>query len=342
MRMFKNVYGLDLGTYEIKIYDKRRDRIRRTKNVIAIQDEKEIFAIGNEAYTMYEKAPENIQVLFPMHNGVIARFDEMQYLLHAVLKREGMRLNGAEYVIAVPTDVTEVQKKAFYDLVCHSAARAKKVRIVERAIADALGMGIDVFKAKGLFFANLGAETTELSVLSRGGLIMSRLLPVGGRNLDDAVTASVRHNKEFLIGRMTAEQLRCRSGVLGKANPKRLAAAGRDLTVGMPGTEAISVGLIRAASRNFLSDIVREIENMMDRTPPDIRREITKNGIYLTGGVAALQGLSEYLMECMGLPVTVDKNPQLCTVNGLRAIILDKYYRDLTYTMSDEDYRWLK
>ena len=265
MRMFKNVYGLDLGTYEIKIYDKRRDRIRRTKNVIAIQDEKEIFAIGNEAYTMYEKAPENIQVLFPMHNGVIARFDEMQYLLHAVLKREGMRLNGAEYVIAVPTDVTEVQKKAFYDLVCHSAARAKKVRIVERAIADALGMGIDVFKAKGLFFANLGAETTELSVLSRGGLIMSRLLPVGGRNLDDAVTASVRHNKEFLIGRMTAEQLRCRSGVLGKANPKRLAAAGRDLTVGMPGTEAISVGLIRAVSRNFLSDIVREIENMMDR-----------------------------------------------------------------------------
>ena len=103
--MFRNIYGLDLGTYEIKIYDKRRDRIRSAKNVIAIRDEKDIFAVGNAAYAMYEKAPENIQVVFPMHHGVIARFHEMQYLLCALLKREGRYPNGAEYVIAAPTDV---------------------------------------------------------------------------------------------------------------------------------------------------------------------------------------------------------------------------------------------
>ena len=111
--MFRNIYGLDLGTYEIKIYDKRRDRIRSAKNVIAIRDEKDIFAVGNAAYAMYEKAPENIQVVFPMHHGVIARFHEMQYLLRALLKRVGRYPNGAEYVIAAPTDVTEVEKKAF-------------------------------------------------------------------------------------------------------------------------------------------------------------------------------------------------------------------------------------
>lgn len=152
--MFRNIYGLDLGTYEIKIYDKRRDRIRSAKNVIAIRDEKDIFAVGNAAYAMYEKAPENIQVVFPMHHGVIARFHEMQYLLRALLKREGRYPNGAEYVIAAPTDVTEVEKKAFYDLVHHSAARAKTVRIVDRAIADAVGIGLDVFSAKGIFVVN--------------------------------------------------------------------------------------------------------------------------------------------------------------------------------------------
>lgn len=212
-RMFRNIYGLDLGTYEIKIYDKRRDRIRSAKNVIAIRDEKDIFAVGNAAYAMYEKAPENIQVVFPMHHGVIACFHEMQYLLCALLKREGRYPNGAEYVIAAPTDVTEVEKKAFYDLVHHSAARAKTVRIVDRAIADAVGMGLDVFSVKGVFVVNFGGETTELSVLSGGKTVLSRLLPVGGAALDEAIVASVRHNKEFLIGRITAEQLRWQCGI---------------------------------------------------------------------------------------------------------------------------------
>ena len=126
--MFRNIYGLDLGTYEIKIYDKRRDRIRSAKNVIAIRDEKDIFAVGNAAYAMYEKAPENIQVVFPMHHGVIARFHEMQYLLCALLKREGRYPNGAEYVIAAPTDVTEVEKKAVEEATY--AAGAREVRFL--------------------------------------------------------------------------------------------------------------------------------------------------------------------------------------------------------------------
>ena len=111
--MARNVYGLDLGTYEIKVFDKKKDRIWREKNVIAMKDKKYIFSVGDEAYDMYEKAPENIQVVFPMKNGVIARFDDMQYLLGNLLGTDRQFVRGAEYVIAVPTDVTEVEKKAF-------------------------------------------------------------------------------------------------------------------------------------------------------------------------------------------------------------------------------------
>ena len=123
-----------------------------------MKDKKYIFSVGDEAYEMYEKAPDNIQVVFPMKNGVIAHFDDMQYLLGNLLQTDRQFMRGSEYVIAVPTDVTEVEKKAFYDLVLHSEARAKSVRIVERGLADAIGFGIDVMKEKGVFVANFGVE----------------------------------------------------------------------------------------------------------------------------------------------------------------------------------------
>ena len=119
--MLGNVYGLDLGTYEIKIFDKKKDRIWREKDAIAMKNKRYVYAAGNEAYEMFEKAPDDILVIFPMKNGVIAHFDDMQYLLGSLLESERRFGRGDEYVVAVPTDVTEVEKKAFYDLVYHSA-----------------------------------------------------------------------------------------------------------------------------------------------------------------------------------------------------------------------------
>ena len=166
--MAGRVYGLDLGTYEIKAFDKKNDRIWREKNAIAMKNKKYIFAVGNEAYDIFEKAPTDIKVVFPMKRGVIAHFDDMQYLLGNLLGTERRSVFGAEYVVAVPTDVTEVEKKAFYDLVLHSEAKAKSVRIVEKGLADAIGSGMDVIGEKGIFVANFGGGTTELSVLSQG------------------------------------------------------------------------------------------------------------------------------------------------------------------------------
>ena len=147
--MARNVYGLDLGSYEIKVYDKKKDTIWKEKDVIALRNEKEIFAVGDEAFSMYEKAPSNIEVVFPMKEGVISRFHDMQFLLQNLLKKDRQFARGSEYVVAVPTDVTEVEKKAFFDLVIHSTARAKEVNIVERGIADAIGMNLDTALTTG-------------------------------------------------------------------------------------------------------------------------------------------------------------------------------------------------
>lgn len=164
----RNVYGLDLGTYEIKVFDLKKNEIWKEKNVIAMKDNTTVFASGNDAFAMYEKAPDNIQVVFPMQGGVIAHFDDMQYLLENLLKKERQFSRGAEYLVAVPTDVTEVEKRAFYDLVSHSSARAKSVRIVERGLADGVGAGLPVDETPGVMVVNIGGGTTELSVLAFG------------------------------------------------------------------------------------------------------------------------------------------------------------------------------
>lgn len=341
--MSRNVYGLDLGTYEIKVFDKKKDRIWREKNVIAMKDKKYIFSVGDSAYEMYEKAPDNIQVVFPMKGGVIAHFDDMQYLLGNLLKTDRQFMRGSEYVIAVPTDVTEVEKKAFYDLVMHSEAKAKSVRIVERGLADAIGFGIDVMQEQGVFIANFGGGTTELSVLSFGGIVLNRLIKTGGEQFDTAIAGLVRHNRDFLIGRLTAERLRREFGVFEQDTSSALSVCGRDLISGVPAQTEIPISLVRAAMKEPLEESVRAIRAMIDRTPPDVRRGFEKSGICLTGGLANLRGLTTYLEESIGLPVRTVSDPELSPVKGLQKIILNKtYYKKLTYSMLDEDYRWLR
>ena len=341
--MARNVYGLDLGTYEIKVFDKKKDSIWREKNVIAMKDKKYIFSVGDEAYEMYEKSPDNIQVVFPMKHGVIAHFDDMQYLLGNLLQTDRQFVRGSEYVIAVPTDVTEVEKKAFYDLVFHSEAKAKSVRIVERGLADAVGFGLHIMDEKGVFIANFGGGTTELSVLSYGGIVLNRLVKIGGEHFDKAVSSLVRHNRDFLIGRLTAERLRREFGVFDQNTGSVLKVYGRDLITGVPSHTDIPISLVRAAMKEPLEECVRAIRSMIDRTPPDVRRAIEAKGIYLTGGIANLRGLTTYLEGSIGLPVMTVPNPELCAVKGLQKIILHKaYYKKLTYSMLDENYRWLR
>ncbi|MEF9941015.1 MAG: rod shape-determining protein [Lachnospiraceae bacterium] len=340
--MARNVYGLDLGTYEIKVYDKKQDTIWKEKNVIAIADEKHIFSVGDEAYEMYEKAPDNIQVVFPMHAGVISRFNDMQYLLQNLLKKERRFARGSKYVIAVPTDVTEVEKRAFYDLVVHSSARAKEVKIVERGIADAIGLGLDVQNTNGVFIANFGGETTELAVVASGGMVLNKMVKIGGVTLDQEVANRVRYNHDFLIGRLTAETLRKEFGVFDDSTDRSLVVAGRNLITGVPQQKEISISLVRAAIKEPLEECIRSIRSLIERTPPEVLSLIQKNGIYLTGGLANLRGLATYIEGAIGMRVHVAPHPDICVVEGLKKIIESKESKNLTYSMLDEDYRWIR
>ena len=339
--MAGNIYGLDLGTYEIKVYDERKDEIWKEKSAIATKNQTEIFAVGDEAYAMYEKAPQNIEVLFPMQGGVIARFYDMQNLLENLLRKR--QFFGSEYVIAIPTDITEVEKRAFYDLVYHSSARSKSVSVVERGIADAIGCKIDVYQTGGVMILNMGGGTMELSVLAYGGIVMNRLLKFGGEQFDQEIINLVRRNRDFLIGRKTAEQLRRTFGIFSEDTESKMQIAGRNLILGLPQRTDISIGLVRAALKEQMDDCVDAIQTMIQRIPPDVLRELKKNGIYLTGGMANLRGIAQYLEESVGVRVSTVDYPELCSMNGLREIIQDKKrYGRLTYSMLDKGYRWLE
>ena len=339
--MAGNIYGLDLGTYEIKVYDERKDEIWKEKSAIATKNQTEIFAVGDEAYAMYEKAPQNIEVLFPMQGGVIARFYDMQNLLENLLRKR--QFFGSEYVIAIPTDITEVEKRAFYDLVYHSSARAKSVSVVERGIADAIGCKIDVYQTGGVMILNMGGGTMELSVLAYGGIVMNRLLKFGGEQFDQEIINLVRRNRDFLIGRKTAEQLRRTFGIFSEDTESKMQITGRNLILGLPQRTDISIGLVRAALKEQMDDCVDAIQTMIQRIPPDVLGELKKNGIYLTGGMANLRGIAEYLEESVGVRVSTVDYPELCSMNGLRKIIQDKKrYGRLTYSMLDKGYRWLE
>ncbi len=340
--MFGNIYGLDLGTYEIKVYDKKKNTLWKEKNAIAIIDEKKIFSVGDDAYAMYEKAPSNIEIQFPMKEGVISHFYNMQYLLQNLIKKEQRFARGSTYYIAVPTDVTEVEKRAFYDLVVHSTAKAKEVLIVERGIADAIGLGIDVLHEPGVMVVNFGGETTELSVLSYGGVVLNRLLKIGGSTLDAAIINSARYNQEFLIGRLTAEELRKTFGIYSANEVQTLSVAGRNLITRIPQQKEMSVCMVRAAVKEPLTACMHEILTILERTPPEVQRAIHKKGIYITGGMANLKGLGTYLEQALGLKINSAEQPEYCAVKGLKQIIDNKGLRKLTYSMLDENYRWMR
>ena len=200
--MANNAFGIDLGTSNIKIYNRADDNVFVEKNMIAIENKRTLFAYGNSAFDMYEKTPGNIHITYPLSNGVIADIQNMETLIKYFmidLMKGGLR--PADYYIAVPWDVTEVEKRAFKDLVKESNVKAKKVMVVDKAVADGLGLGIDVKNSQGVLVVNVGFDTTEISILSLGGIVLSKLVKVGGRKFDEAIKAAVRREYSLIIDR---------------------------------------------------------------------------------------------------------------------------------------------
>ena len=314
-----NVYGIDIGTSNFKMCCKEKDTILNEKNIIAIANKKDLLAFSDEAYEMYEKAPENIDVSFPVKFGVIADIENMQtLLLNFFNKVNGDKKNTGnnDFYIAVPTDVTEVEKRAFYELVADSKVKAKNIYIVDKPVADAIGAGLDVTKSRGIMIVNIGAETTEISVLSLGGIVISKAVKIGGNKLDDCIISNVRKAYNLVIGSKTAENLKKQLGSAVPVSETFAPGFGRNVLSGLPVSVDISSDVVYQAIIDSLHSIMDAIKVILERTPPELAADVADRGIVLTGGGSLLRGLEELIEDRTGINTMTADEPMTCVAIG--------------------------
>ena len=332
--MASSAYGIDLGTSNIKIFAKGESQIFAAKNMIAIQNKDTLFSYGDDAFEMYEKAPANIHISYPLCNGVIADIKNMQSLVRCFIGDLcNNNIKPADYYIAVPHDVTEVEQRAFFDLVKNANVKAKKVMVVEKAIADGLGMDIDVKNSQGVLVVDIGYDTTEISILSLGGIVLSRLIKVGGQKFDDAIRNAVRKEYNLVIGAKTAEKVKMALHEL-EAEGSPAVVYGRDIVTGLPVEREIPTDLVIAALKEHFDTIIDHIKVILERTPPELAADIYRHGIYLTGGACQVSHLDTLVNEGTGLKINMAENPIGSVALGLAKVINDENFRSVAYVFS--------
>ena len=310
--MLNNVFGIDLGTNNIKIYNRADDTILVEKNMIAIENKNNVFAYGDSAFDMYEKAPSNIHISYPLSNGVIADIHNMEKIVRFFLNDlTGNSIKSADYYIAVPTDVTEVEKRAFYDLIRDANVKAKKIMVVEKAVADGLGLDIDVKNSQGVLIVNVGFDTTEISI---------------------SIRAAVRKQYNLIIGGKTAENVKISLADLEKEN-KGAVVYGRDIVTGLPVERELPTAMIDESLIEHFYTIIDNIKVILERTPPELAADIYRHGIYLTGGASQVSHLAELIQKGTGLKVNVSENPITSVALGLSRIIKDDNLKTVAYSI---------
>ncbi len=331
--MANNAFGIDLGTNNIKIYSKNDDHITVEKNMIAIENKNTLFAYGDSAFEMYEKAPSNIQITYPLSNGVIADIKNMETLVkYFISDLQKGSAKPADFLIAVPTDVTEVEKRAFYDLIRDANVKAKRIMVVEKAVADGLGMEIDVKNSQGVLVVNVGYETTEISILSLGGIVLSRLIKVGGSKFDEAIRLAVRKEFSLIIGGKTAETVKIALNQLEEEGNGAV-VYGRNIVTGLPVERVIPTKLVDDSLEEHFNTIVDNVKVILERTPPELAADIYRHGIYLTGGASQTGHLAERIAQGTGLNVNLSDNPITSVALGLSKIIKDDNYKTVAYAI---------
>lgn len=330
-------YGIDLGTNNIKIYSKGSDEIFTAKNIIAIERKDILFAYGDPAFDMYEKAPEFIQISYPLNNGVIADINNMQTLVRCFISdlSDG-NIKPADYYIAVPHDVTEVEKKAFHDLIKNANIKARSIMVVKKAVADGLGMDIDVKNSQGVLVVDIGFHTTEISILSLGGIVLSKMIKIGGQKFDDAIRNAVRNEFNLLIGQKTAEKVKMSMKDLEKEN-KNAVVYGRDIVTGLPVEREIPTSLVMKALLEHINTIIEQVKVILEKTPPELAADIFRRGIYLTGGSSQLSHLDELMANGTGLKVNLAEDPICSVANGLSRVINDPNFQSVAYSYDTQN-----
>ncbi len=332
--LFQKVCGVDLGTDTIKIRDKSGKHFLYNKNVIAMRG-RTVIGVGDTAYMMYEKSPQDVQVVWPMANGVIANATEMELVLYHTLKRfNGFGGGNSSIYIAVPGDITQVERRAFFH-VMSSKINAGRVRLIDKGLADAVGAGLSVLTPRGHMTVNIGADTTEISVVVRGKVILCQTLKLGGRRLDEDIMTMVRRKFNLNIGHKTAEALKNNLAFMINGPRLERRVFGIHTLSGLPKADTIPSLAVSVAIIDTVDAIVESIKSVCNRIPPQLLKDITREGIYLCGGVSMILNLPDYIRREVGIPLHHVKDPANCTIRGLVEILKNRDLKKLAYSLQD-------
>lgn len=335
--MVNNVFGIDLGTCNMKIYCKASNKILNEKNTIALVNKDQILAYGDEAYAMHEKAPEHINVTFPVNSGVIADMNNLQSMLQLFMEKNMKgKMRGAEFIVAVPTDITDVEKRAFFEIFYRSKLKPKSVLLCEKPIADAVGLGLDVNEPTGIMIVDLGAATTEISVISLGGLVLTDLLHFGGNRIDESIITFVKRKYNLVIGQKTAQSMKEKLGSGIPGNTETMMIVGRDVVSGLPIELEISGEVVYEAIKDNLNTICNSIKMILEKTPPELAKDIIRSGIYITGGGSQIHNLDQLFKQITGIEINTCEEPEECVVRGLVKIVSDSKFKHLAFSMKSK------
>ena len=318
--------GIDLGTANTLVYIKGQGIVVREPSVVAIRDDsKDVLAVGEEAKRMIGRTPGNIVAIRPMKDGVIADFDITQSMLSYFIQKAAAKKGvvSPRIAICVPFGVTEVEKRAIEEAARN--AGAKDAFLIEEPMAAAIGAGLRIEEPEGNMVVDIGGGTSEIAIISLGGIVTAKSIRLGGDELDEAIVNYVKKEYSLMIGERTAEDVKIKIGSAYKEGDEiEMEIRGRDLISGLPKTMQISSSEIRDALRDPVNSIVDGIKSTLEKTPPELASDIMENGIMLTGGGALLKGLDKLVKEETGMPVKIAENPLDCVAIGTGKSVEDQ------------------
>lgn len=318
---FSHDISIDLGTANTIVIVKGQGVIINEPSVVAVRNDKygknKILAVGHEAKEMVGKTPGSILAVRPMKDGVIADFDMTEKMIRHFIEKAHRRkaLMRPRIIVCVPYGLTGVERKAVRESAISAGAR--EVFLIEEPMAAAIGAGLPVKEPKGSLVVDIGGGTTEIGVISLGGLVISKSLRTAGDKLDNAIVDYIRRKYSLLIGERTGEIIKIQIGsAISLDEPLSMQVKGRDQVSGLLNTIELTSEDVREAIKEPLKEISNALKDVLEQMPPDLAGDIVENGIVLTGGGALIRGLDKYLSEIVKLPVYVGEEPLLCVAKG--------------------------
>ncbi len=316
--LFSRDLGIDLGTSNTLICDKKGRIIIREPSVVAVNvKSKRVVATGDEAKAMIGRTPGSIVAVHPLQDGVIADFDMTSDMLRSFMYRSSKRslFTKTRVVISIPSDVTEVERRAVEDAV--RSAGAQDVELIEEPMAAALGVGLPVFDATGSMVVDIGGGTCNIAVISLGGIAAEKSIKIGGDAFDNAIISFIKNEFDLLVGKNTAEDIKLKLGSAKEYDGEgAMEVRGRNLTNGLPRTQEVTSAQIRKVLSEPVSQIINAIRETLELTLPELSADIIDKGIYLTGGSSRLRGLKELISDKTGIAVHIPENPMDCVAIG--------------------------